>query len=448
MRIGRISQYQSLTMVVFAALILCSCTGKTSDVGEVVSIWHPWMMDIGDDFLAALELFEKSNPQFDIQALYAANTLSSNQKLFLSIAGGVPPDVTFVDGPQVAEWACRGALEPLDDYIAQAGIEPDDFWEPCWKQTVFDGQVYALTLVADPNFGFFWNKEVFRDSGLDPESPPKTLEEMDQMAAQITRSESARLTRIGLIPWSVYGNANSIFTWGWAFGGEFYDPETNKISADHPKVVEALEWMVSYAKQYDIRKISSLAAGFGSAEQNPFYTGRLGMQPMVVYMLRDIDRYRPDLDYGITILPQPDGGEYNCSWVGGWCLAIPRGAQNPRGAFELIRWLCASSEGTTLVANAIGSTPGYRKSAAFEEARRDPRMRAFVEILENSRHQRPVMPAQAFYMGELERAVDDALFGKKTPQQALADATARTQKELDGILERYYERKARRESTE
>jgi hypothetical protein len=45
-----------------------------------------------------------------------------------------------------------------------------------------------------------------------------------------------------------------------------------------------------------------------------------------------------------------------------------------------------------------------------------------------------VMPAQAFFASELQRAVDAAIYGQKTPQQALDDATASTQKELDRIL--------------
>jgi multiple sugar transport system substrate-binding protein len=426
-------------------LYLCINTGcKPGGATEsVVNIWHPYEMEVGDDFQDALELFEESHPDMDVRALYATNNLSSSQKLFLSIAGGVPPDVTFVDGPQVAEWACLGALEPLDDFISEAGIREEDFWGPCWKQTVFDGRVYALTINADPNFGFFWNKKVFREAGLDPEQPPRTLDEMDRMAERLTIMNNGRLDKIGIVPWMVYGKANSLFTWGWAFGGRFFDYDNNKVTADHPGVVRALEWMRAYAEEYDIRRVSSLASGFGTAEQNPFFTGRIAMQPMIVYTLQDIERYSPDLDFGVTVLPQPEGGEYNSSWVGGWCLAIPRGARNPEGAFRVIKWLCTSPEGTTLVSRTLGSTPGYRKSPYLEEAGKDPRRKSFIEILENSKHQRPVMPAQAFYMGELERAVDDALYGKKTPAEALRDARFRTQEGLDRIMERYHKRKSR-----
>jgi maltose-binding protein MalE len=44
------------------------------------------------------------------------------------------------------------------------------------------------------------------------------------------------------------------------------------------------------------------------------------------------------------------------------------------------------------------------------------------------------MPVQAYYMGALKRAVDFAVFGKKTPKQALDDATTETQAELDLVL--------------
>jgi len=44
------------------------------------------------------------------------------------------------------------------------------------------------------------------------------------------------------------------------------------------------------------------------------------------------------------------------------------------------------------------------------------------------------MPAQAYYMGALQRAVDAAIYGKKSPRQALVDARIETQRELDLIL--------------
>ena len=49
------------------------------------------------------------------------------------------------------------------------------------------------------------------------------------------------------------------------FGGEMYDPQKDEITLDNPKVVKALEWMVSYAKKYDVNQLDSVTASFGVA---------------------------------------------------------------------------------------------------------------------------------------------------------------------------------------
>jgi ABC-type glycerol-3-phosphate transport system substrate-binding protein len=400
-----------------------------------ITCWHPWGGTSTADFTAAIGEFNQSHPSLYARTLFVTNDLANSQKVYISVAGGVAPDVTFVDGPQVAEWAQRGILEPLDDLIAAAGITADDYWPPCWQQTVYDGHVYALTYGADPNFGFFWNKDVFADAGLDPERPPRTLAEMDDYARRITTVENGRLTRLGLIPWAVYGNANSMFTWGWAFGGEFYDAASGAITADEARNVAALEWVTSYAKQYDITKIAGLQSTFGTAEQNPFIIGKLGMMPMTIGEVANLRRFAPNLRYGVAPLPTPPGGVANSSWVGGWCMGIPRGARGDRKAsFELMRWLCATPEGTRFVYRSTGSFPGYRRSPVYAELSADPVMAVFYDILKACQHQRPVMPAQAYYMGELERAVSSALYGNLTPQEALARARERTQKHLDRML--------------
>lgn len=401
---------------------------------KVVRVWHVWGGTMAEGFTRVCEAFRRTHPDIDLRPVFAANDLATNQKFFTAVAAHKPPEVIFVDGPQVASWAEWGALEPLTARCQEAGIEEGDYFAPCWRQNVYAGDVWALTFCADPNFGFVWNKDAFRKAGLDPERPPRTIAELDRCARALTRYQANEITQIGLIPWAQYGEANSIFTWGWAFGGDFFDYAHNRITADNERVVKALEWMVSYARQYDVTKIASLQQGFGSAEQNPFITGKVAMMCLHIGGIADLARYAPDLDYGVTFIPAPPDGEQRSSWVGGWCVAIPKGAANQDEAWEFIRWLCASPEGTRLVGEATGLFPGYRRSPYFAQVRGKKHYGKFVQILEECRHQRPVMPVQAFYMRELARAVDAAVYGKATPREALARAREATQRELDSIV--------------
>ena len=422
-------------------LVVYGCTPR-AEIGTQskirVTMWHPWGGTQSEAIEAVVKAFEKAHPDIDIVPLYTPNNLSNNQKFFTSVAAKRPPDVVFVDGPQVAEWAEQGALLTLDDRISASGIKREDFFVPCWLQNEYKGRVWAMTYCADPNFAFVWIKKDFRDAGLNPDAPPRNLKEMDQLVQKLNKwqgkGNGRKLTRIGIVPWAQYGSANSLFTWGWAFGGSFYDPVNRKVTCDDPRIVKALEWICSYAKEFDIDKISSLQAGFGTAELNPLYIGKLSMGCLHISGIEEIKKYAPNLEYGMTYIPAPTGGEEHSSWVGGWCMAIPKGSKHPDEAWELMRWMCADPNGTTVVAKEAGLFPGYRKSPYLEEVRKKPGYGMFLRILEECRHQRPVMPAQAYYMGALQRAVDDAIYGKKTPKQALTDARIETQRELDMVL--------------
>lgn len=430
--------HRTVVGAIITLLCLPGCSRNGADIADqgrtVVSVWHPWGGAMTPRIEKIMAAYERSHPKVKLRILFTSNDLSNNQKFFTSVAAGKPPDVIFVDGPQVAEWAERGALQPLDRMAAASGIKPTDFFDPCWKQNTYRNRLWAMTFCADPNFAFVWNKKDFRDAGLDPDTPPTSIADLDRFSERLTRVQGGNITRIGFIPWAQYGGTNSLFTWGWAFGGSFYDEKRHRITANHPRVVQALEWMVSYAKKYDVTRITSLQQGFGTAQLDPFYIGQMSMRCLHISGIEDIKRYAPELDYGMTFIPAPPAGEPHSSWVGGWCMALPAGSRRPREGWDLIRWLCADDRGTAMIGSEMGLMPGARNSPAFAELKRVRGFDQFYRILKETKHQRPVMPVQAYYMGALQRAVDAAIYGKKTPKQALDDATAETQAELDVVL--------------
>lgn len=456
-----------------AFLVLARPGGLSGDDGRTrIQLWHPWGGPMLEAYQRNIDAFNAARDDMAVRGLYVPNDMSSNQKFFTAVIGNCAPDVIFVDGPQVAEWAERGLLVPLDDLLREAGHDVEqlrgEFYDPCWDQCVYRGKVWALTFCADPNFCFFWNKKAIR-SGIaagdidpavvDPERPPATVAELDAWNRAVTKarqtSTGPQLERLGLVPWGVYGNANSIFTWGVAFGGSFYqdDPRSPRVTADDPRNVAALDWMAQYARQYGYGRISSLQSSFGSAEQNPFILGKQVIQLGHLSMIADLEQYAPDLEVGMSPIPQGPGGQPNPAWVGGWALAIPAGVTDParrRAALDFILWSCASNEGTSLEVRTSRNLPAWRPSPFFAEVRArqdEPRMRRlvpFLDILETSRYQRPVMPAQARYMDELSRAVDRVIRGDTNPatgrpwtaEEALREATQRTQRHLDLMLER------------
>ncbi len=422
--------------ILLAGFWLAGCQNQPEGAAgpTEITVWHPWGQDQAKGLQRAAARYNKAQNKVRVRLVFTPTDLNSNQKFFTAIAADKPPDVTFVDGTQVAQWAQWGAVEPLDKFMARDGVREADFFPPCWKQAQYGGKTWALTFCADPNFAFFWNKAEFRKAGLDPEKAPRTIADIDRMSKALTKSRGAQLQSIGIIPWQQYGSANSVFTWGWAFGGKFYDEKTQTVTANDPKVVKAVEWMVSYAKAMGITRINSTTSGWGAGASDPFYNGKLAMRAAHVSMLDDLKRYAPKLEYGVAPMPGMANGEIGSSWVGGWLMALPRGSRHPEAGWDFMRWLCATPEGTQASVSEMGLLPGYRRSPALLEAEKDPKRTMFVRILRETKHQRPVMPAQAFFMGALDRAVDRALYGKQTPQEAMDQATQETQRELNLVL--------------
>ncbi len=243
--------------------------------------------------------------------------------------------------------------------------------------------------------------------------------------------ETGEITRMGILPWSANIPPNAMFLWGYAFGGSFYDPATHTVTADDPKIVAALDWMGKIAESYDIKKIAAFTGGFGGYEQNPYYIGKLAMTWIGADLIKEIEKYAPNLDYGVAPWPAPEGGEYGAAWLGGWCFGLPKGCKHPEEAWEFLRWMTADPEGTKVMFDIFHYMPAYRKSKAYDEMTPENPYWPFYQILLTSKHTRPIMPAQALYMGELNKAIDRVIYGVQPPKEAMEQVTSVVQKELD-----------------
>src|SRR5689334_7648553 len=186
-------------LIVGAAGALVGCKEPQQEVGtgrRTLTVWHAWGGVMAPRWKRILAAYEEAHPSVRIRSVFVQNNLSANQKFFTSVAAGTPPDVTFVDGPQVASWAEWGALEPLGERLRAAGVKEEDYFPPTWRQNFYRGETWALTYCADPNFGFAWNKNAFRKAGLDPEKPPQTIDELDRTADALTIQKNGDILQI------------------------------------------------------------------------------------------------------------------------------------------------------------------------------------------------------------------------------------------------------------
>ncbi|MFY9427417.1 MAG: ABC transporter substrate-binding protein [Caldicoprobacterales bacterium] len=394
----------------------------TKDKKEIV-FWHNWSTGpSGESMDKSVEEFNKSQDKIVVEPLFVATDGgdSITSKLLTAVAGGTPPDVMLASRYGIAEY--MDALTILNDLAERDNINGDMFYEWAWKEAMYDDQLLGLPYDGTAR-ALFYNKDHFEEAGLDPEKPPLTIAELEDYAKKLTVKEGDTYTRFGLIPW--YGEG-WLYSWGWAFGGEFYDETTGEVTANDPKIVEALTWMTDFAEQFGIQNVTSFTSSAGSDAMNPFIAGQLSMMITGNWTIAQIEQYNPDLNYGISYIPTPDGENFT-TYVGGRALIIPKGVKDVEASWEFVKWMCTSEEGQSLkkITGEFAAMPEVNSKIYGDDSRQD----IFLEVLPNGRH-RPVILAGNMMWDELAKAPDLVMNKQGTPKEVLDEITDKINNEI------------------
>lgn len=414
-------------LVMLLLVTACSTKGGSSDqAGEgitTVTMWHGLTSIDLDNMNKVVKAFEEKNPTIKMNLVYTESNEGSDQKLLTAVAGGNPPDVALFDRFKVGTWAAQGSLTDLSSMAAESGIRKEMYYPFAWEESSYQGKLYAMPMDTDSRL-LFYNKDHFKEVGLDPNKPPQTIAELEAAADKLTIKEGKRFKRIGFIPWYSQG---WLYTWGWAFGGEFQDAATGKITANDPKVVEALQWMTDFGKKYNVEDIAGFTSAAGTEEMDPFISGQVSMKISGNFTVKGIEKFKPDLNYGVAPIPTPTGTDFT-TWSGGGSAIIPKGAKNVAAAWEFLEFL-GKEEGQTLlnadsqisVIDSVNDKYGYKD---------DPIMKEFINILPSS-HNRPVIPEGQLLWNELASATEKATRGNGTPKENLDRVTETVNKALE-----------------
>jgi ABC-type sugar transport system permease subunit/ABC-type glycerol-3-phosphate transport system substrate-binding protein len=443
---------------------------------------------VGDALADAIRVFEEesrrrhaADPSKPIYKVISGQNASRDQtadptRFLVGVAGGLPPDVIYFDRFAVSEWAARGAFERLDGFLeadrsaaVADEIRPADFYASCWNEVVFTHPVtrerglYGIPVGVDSR-ALLYNKDLLVRAGYVDERgearPPRTWEELEEMAVRLTeRDASGRITRLGFVP--NYGNS-WLYLYGWMNGGEFMSEDGRTVTLNDPRIVEALAWIKRiYDKLGGAEAVYAFQSSFQAGDLDPFVTGKVAMKIDGYWQLTGVlARYARLVDWGAAPppLPAPElaKGREPISWAGGWCHAIPSTARQKAAAWELIRFLASQraleiisrSEQQLNESQGIPYVPRQNANRAQnawlvdtyigEQTTLDPRIRAgalvYNDLLERSRY-RPVTPVGQLLWNFHISAMESAIFGKQTPQQALDEATGHVQRQLDRVLD-------------
>ena len=458
---------RTLVLILLTLPFLCVSPAARAQERTRLVVWGLQSTKDTAGLDAQIAEFERRNPDIRVSNLSMGAGAMNPQKLMTSIVGAVPPDVIHQDRFTIGDWASRGTFQPLDDFLATErknphGIHSEDYYPAAWNEAIYQNKVYAIPTGIDDRM-LLYNKAIFREAGLDPNKPPRTWDELQSYAKKLTKlNKDNTYARIGFIP--NYGNS-WLYLYSWQNEGEFMSADGKTCTLASPANVEALDYMV---KTYDalggLDKVNTYQSGFQSGELDPFFTGKVAMVINGNWVLNNIARYAPGLDFGAVPPPIPaerlaQTGRFKgvkptyLTWTGGFSFAIPVGARHKAAALRFIQWMTSEeayrvrakgdiaynkSKGRPYVPDLTASK-NVNAMLLREFAPANPNLRtvwkSYIDMLSNAKYRPVTFVGQSLWDAHV-RAFDRATAHAQTPQAAMLEQQNLVQKELDKAFAR------------
>lgn len=350
-------------------------------------------------------------------------------KNLAAIAAGNPPDVIINDINTVAQRAVSKQAVNLSEFLAKDNIK-DRFFPELWNTVEFEGQAYALPFNTDTRF-LFYNKEAFREVGLDPEKPPTTWAELEEYAQKLDKKKGKGYERIGFYP-NGWGN------WGWDSwmtnaddGIGFVDKDGN-VTINTPKKVDALKWINKWTDRLGESNVNAFKAEFGSKQADPFISGKVAMINQTATFYTQLRDYGQNVDFGIAPIPEYQPGTGHYSSGGGFVIEIPYGAKNPEASWEFMKFMTdVQAQEYWAIKNFDNVANIEASKQAAQNAELDEKGKwVYNEAVKNMEVTKlfPIPYFAPDFRNLLNPEADAALLGKETPEKALEKAQAEVEK--------------------
>ncbi len=396
--------------------------GKASAPQGTVTGWYVFTGDSpqGKTMPQIADAFNKAHPGLtaNVQFGGASNGTEFAQKLLTAVAAGAPPDTMTIDVIWPSRFASSNAITALDTYAKRDGVDFKDFLAAPLDACTYKGQVYALPLQTGTLL-LYYNKDLFKSVGLDPEKPPQTWDDLLAYAQKLTKTPD----QWGLnIP--IGHDEGPVWNWHclvWQNGGELTNSDNTKDTFNDEKGVEALQFWVDMVHKY---KVATL-----SPPQQAFATGKFGMSTEVPSQISYYEGAKVPFEFGTAVLPKKVGAASN---TGGWNWAIAKGSKNPDGAWEWVKFatnrdsLIAWNSRVTMIAprQSVRDDSNYQ---AFEK--KETHWQAVMDTIPIMRI-RPKLAGYLEWSNALGQQIEAAIYQRASVQDALNKAA----QDCDAIL--------------
>lgn len=382
------------------------------------------------------DAFTEANPDIDLNYSYF-NGQIRRQKILAGFQTNRLADVIIAFGQDIPEFAGFGMIQPLDD-IADDKI---DGWKErivpeVYESGVHEGKLYALPTYVDMASFLAINLDALEEAGFD--RPPETWDELREYAKAMTKPDRPGIA----FPATTAPVDINIFEGlAYANGGRIFDEETGKVTLNDPGVVDALQFYVDLINDGSTPAATSLTETFFRDTAQLFGQGRSAMW-IGLSWLNTPWGVNEDVRWTGVPMPRPEtpSGSYepvSAIMDGTAMLMVSSRSENPEAAVEYLDFWSQDAQ-----LEVWGGQPEIARipagKAAWDNAELAEAWPNWVKAYEAGTLFKGGAPMPRFIgvsaiESALGTAIQQAVLGQKTPQEALDEATTAAQGQIDLI---------------
>ncbi|WP_319476745.1 ABC transporter substrate-binding protein [Marispirochaeta aestuarii] len=305
-------------------------------------------------------------------------------KFMAAMTAGKAPDIYSLDLVLYPYFNSIGAFRDITDRYEALPFK-NELPPKILELGMYEGAVYALPYEIDLSV-MLWNKNMFADAGLDPEEPPKTWQEMIEVARKLTKDTDGDRT-VDQWGFAEVGNdAGSYMFWFmpfvWSNGGAMFGDD-GSVVLDSPETVEALQLWYDLIHTYEVAPKSSAQWSAGD-RYNAFVAKKLGLFLGGNFYITSIMKDAPDLDFGVTFMPRGKDDFY--TFGGGNLIGITQQSKHPEEAWEFMEFAFSREVLVECYAPKMMLVP--RKDLYDNKYYAEvPQMKVFAEMLDHTKTQ-------------------------------------------------------------
>jgi sn-glycerol 3-phosphate transport system substrate-binding protein len=367
--------------------------------------------------------FEKENPGIKVKPIYAGTYQETIVKALTAHKSGTPPVTSVLLSTDMFTLIDEDAIVPFDDIATSAEDKAwiKSFYPAFMANSQTGGKTWGIPFQRS-TIVLYWNRELFKEAGLDPNRPPASWKEMLEYAQKLTKRDAAgNVTQYGVqIP-------SSGFPY-WLFQGlttpngvELMNSAGTQTYFDKPEVIEALAFWVDLGRKHKV--MPSGVVEWGTTPKD-FFERKIAMMWTTTGNLTNV-RNNAKFDFGVAMLPaakrrgSPTGG-------GNFYVFKKSSKEQQQAALKFIKWVTTPER-----AAQWGIDTGY--VAVRPDAWQTPKMQEYVKgfpvaAVARDQLQFSVAELSTHDNQRVTKALNDgiqaALTGAKTPEQAMKDAQA------------------------